>query len=147
MSVEEGIGVTDHRIRFRGGWELIDLDQPGASPVRVTLPLRSEVSPRRRIRLARKFGRPPVDDRTESIWLSLDHMPGLRSASLNGWLLELTLPLVGRVEVPVELPDRSELVLEADLPASPAWGEVALLIRRNVTSSSEPTLGFGPNRG
>jgi hypothetical protein len=65
--------------------------------------------------------------------------------------LELKLPLAAGVEIPVDLPERSELVLEADLPvdppACPSWGEVALLIRRNVATSGEPALGFGPSRG
>jgi hypothetical protein len=147
----EGEGVTDHHIRLRGGWELIDLDQSGSSPVRVTLPLGSGGPHRRRVRLTRKFGRPPVDARTESIGLSLDHVPGLRGASLNGRPLAIQLPLVGGVEVAVDLPERSELVLEADLPADPPagppWGEVALLIRRSATTAGEPALGFGPPRG
>jgi hypothetical protein len=143
--------VPDHRIRLRGGWELIDVDEPGSAPARVTLPLVSGLPRGGRVRLIRKFGRPPVDDRAESVWLSLDHVTGLRAASLNGRPLAIELPLEGRIEIPVDLPERNELVLEADLPggsrAWPPWGEVALLIWRDAATSCEPALGFGPSRG
>jgi hypothetical protein len=61
------------------------------------------------------------------------------------------MPLAAGLEIPVDLPERSELVLEADLPldrqASAPWGEVALLIRREAATTDEPALGFGLARG
>jgi hypothetical protein len=130
--------VPEHLIRLRGGWESIDLDDSDPCPKRITLPVPRGSGQSRRLRLARRFGRPPLDARTESLWLRLDRVAGLRSLMLNGSDIPVRLSSEGSIELPLaELPDRNELVLEVTLPAAApqepggptAWGDVALLIR------------------
>ena len=85
-------------------------------------------------RLHRRFGRPPLDDSTESARLELVGVPGLVSARLNG--RELARPPAGVVNWSVPLADplltRNALVLEVDLGDWPRtghpWGSIALVI-------------------
>jgi hypothetical protein len=125
--------VPDHRIRLRGGWESIDVEAFPRLPAPLTLPVRWSTTSPRRIRLTRKFGRPRLDPRSESLWLSIGRVPGLRSASLNGQPLAIEGLAEGSLEIPLDLPERNELVLDVELPADPGdpspWGEIALLIR------------------
>jgi hypothetical protein len=145
--------VPDHVIRFRGAWELTDSHADadadatgvlGVLPARLTLPVAWPGGSARRVRLVRKFGRPAHDPAHESLLLALDRVPGLRGVWLNG--LRLTIPdpdpTHGRLEIPIDrLDERNELALDVELPphppgdsGPPAWGEIALVIRR------EPSL-------
>jgi len=140
--------ASEHVIRLRKGWESIDLDSLDPRPVRITLPLRAEWRSDRRLRLTRRFGCPPWNPRTESLWLRLESVAGLASLRLNG----IDLPLVGQdslgaIDIRLaELRPRNELALEisgADAPAAPpgastAWGEIALLIRSEPGSAIQP---------
>ncbi len=141
--------MPDHLIRFRGAWELTnahaDADAAagvlGVLPARLTLPVAWPAGSALRVRLVRKFGRPAHDPALESLLLALDRVPGLRGVWLNG--LRLTIPdpdpARGRLEIPIDrLADRNELVLDVEPPPHrpsdsgppPAWGEIALVIRR-----------------
>lgn len=132
--------MPEHRIRLRGGWECHyrDGDDEDAPEVfrRVDLPSDSAADFPARFRLARQFGRPPVDLRNEGVTLEMRHVDGLQSARLNGrsigprmtpdpdWSIDLMEPLL----------PRNGLVLEVDFgehgrPAAGPWGEIALVIR------------------
>lgn len=130
--------MPEHLIRLRKGWESIDLDATDPLPERITLPLSCGWGSPRRLRLTRRFGRPPLDPRIESLWLRLDCVPGLDSLRLNDRDMTFGPGVEGPIEIPLaELPDRNELVLEisgATVPsmepgAIATWGEIALLIR------------------
>jgi hypothetical protein len=129
---------AEHRIRLRGGWECHyrEGEDDSASEVlrRVDLPLASSAELPATFRLARQFGRPPVDPRNESVWLEMRNTAGLKSVRLNG--RPLAAPADDRaIELPDDLLPRNGLVLEfegpgagLDQPSSP-WGEIALVIR------------------
>jgi hypothetical protein len=132
---------AEHRIRLRGGWECQyrEGEDDSAPEVlrRVDLPLASSAELPATFRLARQFGRPPVDPRNESVWLELRNTGGLKSVRLNG--RPLLSPASSADDRAIELPDdllpRNGLVLEferraagPDEPAS-LWGEIALVIR------------------
>jgi hypothetical protein len=136
-------------IRFRRAWELniahADADAAagvfGVLPARLTLPVAWPAGSARRVRLARRFGRPAHDPAHESLLLALDRVPGLRGVWLNGLRLAIPdpVPARGRLEIPIDrLADRNELVLDVEPPPyrpgdsgpPPAWGEIALVIRR-----------------
>src|SRR4051794_41740029 len=124
--------MPEHRIRLRGGWELLEAESSQTVPAVVTLPFRFVATGSRKVRLSRKFGRPRLDRRRESLWLSLGSVPGLGLASLNGSTLAIEGPAEQGLEIPVELSERNELVLEVELPAdrgeAAPWGEIALAI-------------------
>ena len=128
--------MPEHRIRFRGGW---DLQAPEGGPGvarRLTLPTSWSPDLEGPVRLIRRFGRPPFDPTIESASLELRAVPGLRSARLNG--VDLGLPAVGSVDrvVPLVEPllERNTLTLEVAVDealwvGSPGgWGAIALLI-------------------
>lgn len=132
--------MTGHTIRLRGAWEWRD-PASGVSR-RVALPLSLPPEGVPGVLLIRPFNRPPVDPATESIWLQLQRVPGLRSIRLNGE--EIARPQVGESEHAVPLdqvqPARNVLVLELGTLArqepagdDPAWGEVALVIKSAPT--------------
>ena len=130
--------MSQHLIRLRKGWELIDLDSPDLRPAPITLPLPAGWGAARRLRLTRRFGCPPLSLQSESLWLRLESVPGLASLQLNGHDLPLGPYFQGTIDIRLaDLPARNELALElsggASLGAPPgdrvAWGEIALLIR------------------
>jgi len=125
--------MPEHRIRLRGGWELLEAESSQTVPAVVNLPFRFIATGSRKLRLSRKFGRPRLDLRRESLWLSLGSVPGLGSASLNGNALAIEGPAEQGLEIPVEISERNELVLEVVFPADQGeagpWGEIALVIR------------------
>ncbi|HEY2154319.1 MAG TPA: hypothetical protein VGH33_01725 [Isosphaeraceae bacterium] len=134
------MATAEHRIRLRGGWDCLyrESEDEAAPEIlrRVDLPLASPRELPARFRLARQFGRPPVDLRNESVCLELRNMPGLRSARLNG--RPIGQAAAGSVEPTIELPEpllpRNGLVLEVEGIVVGAddhapWGEIALVIR------------------
>ena len=133
--------MSEHLIRLRRGWELEDLDFPDHRPQRVSLPLEAGWAGVRRLRLTRRFGCPPLNPGSESLWLRLESVLGLASLQLNGRDLPLGPCEHGTIDIRLaELPDRNELALEltstdAQRGGGLACGEIALLIRqepRNV---------------
>lgn len=131
--------MPEHRIRLRGGWDCLARvgdDPEGAEVVsRVDLPVAWPADAPRLVRLARQFGRPPVDAARERVDLELRHVPGLKAATLNGrpvapgvvagddWSIPLGEPLL----------PRNGLILDVELgpdaPPDSPWGEVAIVIR------------------
>ncbi len=131
---------AEHRIRLRGGWECHYREGADDSAPeilrRVDLPLASPADLPAIFRLARQFGRPPVNYRNESVRLEIRNVAGLRSIRLNGRPVAPADGLSGdrTVELPDELLPRNGLVLEFERPTvesdepSP-WGDIALVIR------------------
>src|SRR5262245_2522600 len=141
--------LPHHLIRLRGGWELIDLEGPCQAPARLVLPASRSVLTSRKVRLVRRFGRPPYDPSRETLLLSLHRVEGLHSLSLNGRSLTVQATGVETAELTLsDLNDRNELILHVELrdpsgassTPSADWGEIALVIRRNT--SAGPSLGF-----
>lgn len=134
--------MSEHWIRLRKGWELIDLDSLDARPERITLPLRAGWGSAHRLRLVRRFGCPPLDPLVESLWLRLESVAGLTSLQLNGCDLPLGQDVQGRIEIRLtDLRPRYELALELSTAAAPlrdrtGWGEIALLIRSEPDRAS-----------
>ncbi len=120
--------MQTHEIRLRGGWACQSWGAPSAAPVRLTLPTRWSDSPRGRLRLSRRFQRPPLAP-DEPAALRVQQSPGIRSITLNGRPVR-TLP-AGMDGFQVSLgglEPRNELVLEVDPPADPAdWGFISLV--------------------
>ncbi len=120
--------MTEHRIRFRMGWELhheqsAEIDKNFAFPTAWSETLKGK------IRLIRRFGRPRPGSASESYRIEIRQTPGLISARLNDQPLEL------EVRANVDLLKRNTLELEVDLDQIPRrsppdlWGDVALVIR------------------
>jgi hypothetical protein len=129
--------VAEHRIRLRGGWEWFPADSPGAAASRLTLPISWESDRPRRLRLTRRFNRPPLDAESRMVLL-LEQVPGITSLALNGHAVARVSPGESHYEIPLgSLPERNELVLEVEIPRSaapagcptPEWGAIALVIR------------------
>jgi hypothetical protein len=135
--VKDTAGMAEHLIRLRGGWEWTDLDAPLSPPGRIILPATRPWGRARRIRLCRRFGRPPIDARTETLFLRLDKVSGLESITINDALIAAPRT-AGPFELPLaDSPERNVLILELSLPAAESpgqeadsvWGEIALVVR------------------
>jgi hypothetical protein len=128
--------MSEHRIRFRGGWEASPAGGDPGAIRRLTLPIAWGSATARPICLTRRFGHPSIDPAVESVRLELRDVPGLRSVQLNGNDLgpipldvdDWTIPLAGLLEA------RNTLTLEVVAPPAidpPGdWGSIALVIAR-----------------
>ena len=129
--------MTDHRIRLRRGWELLN---PGDSsaPRILALPLTEFPEwPAPRQRLGRWFNAPPYDPIRETLWLQLTAVTGLLSIRVNDREIAaspfpeepFTFSLADRLQ------NRNQLILDVDLAATGRpvsnffWGDIALLIQ------------------
>ena len=139
--------MSEHRIRLRGGWEARAIDAMPWAVNRLTLPIRWGVDPPRRLRLTRRFQRPPLPVLTlrgsqtagqPELVLVLEDVPGIVSLELNGESPVCVSPEQTRYEIPLgRLPQRNQLVLEVETPRrddrpggeSLEWGCIALVIR------------------
>ncbi len=130
--------MTDHRIRLRRGWELLDPGQTPA-PGSLTLPLTEFPDwPATPHRLGRWFNTPPLDPTRETLWLQLAAVRGLRSIRLNDHEVAMSPFSEEPLLVPLgeHLQNRNQLVLDVDLdsatrpPPGFFWGDIALLIRQ-----------------
>ena len=135
--------MTEHCIRLRGGWECCPVDSSVSDTYRLTLPTRWGSDRPRRLRLTRRFNRPPLD---ADCWigLRLEQVAGIQALLLNGQPLACASPDESRYEIPLSsLPDRNLLVLEIEPPqstdsggaVSPEWGAIALVIRTPGTAN------------
>ena len=136
--------MSEHRIRLRGGWEARAIDPMLGAVDRLTLPIRWDLDRPRRMRLTRRFQRPPLEVPSHLVLL-LEHVPGIISLELNGESPVRVSPEQTRYEVPLgRLPQRNQLVLEIETPRSndwagsdaPEWGSIALVIRAAGTVSA-----------
>jgi len=130
--------VIEHRIRLRGGWGCCAAGLPETDEHRVTLPMRWSPDGLGRMRLTRRFGRPPFDPDRELLILRLDQVAGIRSMLLNGQPVAGVAPERSFYELQINHSrDRNLLVLEVERPlpgmesagASAEWGIVALVVR------------------
>ncbi len=119
-----------HEIRLRGGWESAAPDDSPSGKARLTLPARLESLPAGRVRLVRRFNRPPRIE-CGAVVLRVSQAPGIRSVLLNGRRMGPISP--ERPDFDLELGSlapRNELVIEADPPGGgPAWGVVSLIFQ------------------
>jgi hypothetical protein len=139
--------MSEHLIRLRKGWELEDLDSPDHRPQRVSLPLEAGWAGARRLRLTRRFGCPPLNPGSESLWLRLESVSGLASLRLNDRDLSPGPGVHVVVDIRLaELPARNVLALELSSAAalsdaqrcgSLACGEIALLIRQETRNLAD----------
>jgi hypothetical protein len=133
--------LPDHLIRLRGGWESFTGEGANAVVACCSLPLSGSIPASLRVRLFRRFGRPRLQSANQSLFLSLDHVPGLRSISLNGAFLAFDKPGHHPLEIFLEsLSERNELVLDVEFPSDPdvstRWGDIALVIRSRPEASA-----------
>jgi hypothetical protein len=120
--------VETHEIHLRGGWEWAGSDGPPAGTARLTLPTRWDAAATGRLRLTRRFQRPPR--RPESrVVLRIGCAPGIRSIVLNGRQFGPISPdLAGHEIVLGILASRNELVMEIDPPRDGLdWGFISLV--------------------
>ena len=133
--------MTEHHIRFRGAWELLELGPGRSAPRPVTLPIAWPPEFAGPIRLTRRFGRPPIDPALESIRLELKAVPGLRSVTLNGAELGPIGGVDRDIPLPSALPARNTLTLEV-VPGPPGpdggWGAIALVIGPRRADGAAP---------
>ena len=129
--------MNDHRIRLRGGWECQSAG-PGQEGDRITLPIRWGTNQRGRVRLSRRFGRPPIDPTRQLLLLELDRARGIQSLLLNGKALTAISPQKSYYLIPLaEIEERNLLALEVETGeaandgnhAEQDWGHFALVIR------------------
>jgi hypothetical protein len=127
---EEAAGVDCHEIRLRGGWECAPADGPSPGPTRLTLPVRADSLPTGRLRLTRRFNRPPRVE-CDSVILRLFQTPGIRSVRFNGLPAGPISPGCSELDLELRpLTARNELVLEAEPPfVGVDWGVISLLFR------------------
>jgi hypothetical protein len=130
--------VAEHRIRLRGGWGCCAAGLPATAEERVTLPIYWKLDGAGRVRLTRRFGRPPFDHDRQILVLQLDQVAGIHSLLLNGQAVAGVSPEKRRYEIELDdSRDRNLLVLELEPPVPsseeagthPEWGHVALVVR------------------
>jgi hypothetical protein len=117
-----------HEVRLRGGWECAPVDATDRTPSRLTLPIRADSLPAGRLRLIRRFNRPPrmPDDPVE---LRLRQVPGIESIRLNGLALGPISPECSEFDLaPGPLMPRNELAITAKPPRVEVdWGVISLI--------------------
>jgi hypothetical protein len=120
--------MADHTIRLRAAWEWHD---PGAHAARrVSLPLVVGEDVPADFRLSRAFNAPPLDAASESLWLHLRDVPGLRTIRINSTALPDAIgagPDLWCALAPLLRRNVIELTVEG-APAG-TWGEIALVVR------------------
>jgi hypothetical protein len=130
--------VDEHRIRLRGGWFCQSAFSAQEPLDRITLPIRWGPDRPRRLRLSRRFGRPPFDPEQQRLLLELDEARGIQSLLLNGTPLTMILPTKSYYLLPLtEIDDRNTLLIDVDTSQSCGslaegsrdWGQIAILIR------------------
>jgi hypothetical protein len=127
--------MSEHRIRFRGGWESSTIEGGLDVAQRLSLPVDWPSGVVGTVRLIRRFGCPPID-RFGSVRLEFRAVPGLRAVQLNGDDIGRPPADVFDWSVPLArlLAARNVLMLDVDLASvSPAdfpggWGSIALVI-------------------
>ena len=130
--------MDEHRIRLRGGWECRAAGSPECENRRLNLPVRWESEGPRRLVLTRRFGRPPLNQGQQVLFLQMDQVEGILSLVLNGQPIGRTAASISSYEIEVpDLAERNVLVLEIALPeprpevtgGREEWGVIALVVR------------------
>jgi hypothetical protein len=120
--------VETHEIHLRGGWEWAAAEGPPTGPARLTLPTRWARAASGRLRLTRRFQRPPRSPDNQVV-LRLGRAPGIRAICINGQPLGPISPDLPGHEIMLGiLAPRNELVLEIDPPRDGSdWGFISLV--------------------
>jgi hypothetical protein len=117
-----------HEIRLHGGWECARADGPSSVGTRLTLPIRADSLPAGRLRLTRRFNRPP---RIASgpVGLRLREVPGIEAVLINGLPVGPISPERAEFDLALgPLAPRNDLVILAQPPDSAAiWGVISLI--------------------
>ncbi len=130
--------MDEHRIRLRGGWECQSTASAEEPPERIALPVRWDPGNPRRLRLTRRFGRPPVDLERQTLLLELAQARGIHSLLLNGKAQSGVSASKSYYLIPLaEIDERNTLVLEVETAESAVgagegvqdWGQIAILVR------------------
>jgi hypothetical protein len=150
--------MTEHLIRLRRGWLCLEEGGlPNASDPEsgreLTLPVTwpERAGSMTVVRLVRLFTAPSIDPACESLSLRLSAVAGLVSVQLNGRELARPTPGNTALELPLDdpLPRRNRLVLDVLPPgagaahgfAEPAWGFIALVIKRGASPAEDSSAG------
>ena len=143
-----GCKVDIHIIRLRAGWECAAPRSAEARSIRLILPARAASFPTGRLRLTRRFSRPPRAPDATAV-LRLSRCPGIHSVHLNGNPAGPTSPEEAEFALSLgHLAPRNELIIEADPPrADEEWGIISLIfaagpagLRGTSDSDEEPDV-------
>lgn len=130
--------TAEHLIRLRGPWSCRTRLDDTEAEARIDLPTPISPSMGSTIRLARSFGRPPIDPERESLALRFEAVEGLREVRLNGRILSRPAAGIDALELTIDepLPPRNLLEMDVDPPCEPLrsngsepWGCIALVVR------------------
>ena len=92
----------------------------------------------RRLRVSRRFGRPPVNLKRQRLFLELDQVRGIHLILLNGKAQSGISASKSYYLIPLaEIDERNTLILEVETGESAAagsdsgqeWGQIAILVR------------------
>lgn len=126
-----------HEIRLRGGWEFLPAGGPCEDTRRLTLPARPDCLPPGRLRLTRRFQRPPrVPGST--VRLRFSDSLGIHSVKLNGQAVGPPSPGMADFELELgPLAPANVLAIEAEPPRDVAeWGAVSLVFAEGLPEGS-----------
>lgn len=120
--------MEPHEIRLRGGWECTPADDRASEPARLALPARGSLLPAGRLRLARRFSRPPRVAEAR-VTLRFSRCPGIHSATINGRPIGPTSPGLSEFDLDLGiLEPRNRLAIEAEPPRNDdEWGAISLV--------------------
>jgi hypothetical protein len=129
-----------HEVRLGGGWVCVAADASARASARLTLPAGPDAMPAGRLRLTRRFQRPPRSP-DEPAALRLRRVPGILSITINGRPLGPISPDRDEYDWPLGvLEPGNELAIVAEPVAGPeGWGEVTLVFGRPQSGSDEAT--------
>jgi hypothetical protein len=135
-----------HEIRLRGGWECAPANDLGSVATRLTLPVRADALPAGRLRLIRRFNRPPrIAD--EPVGLRLRQVPGIESVLFNGLPVGPISPDRAEFDLALgPLAPRNELLILAQPPGlADSWGVISLVFAGPPPGAAdEPTAAQRP---
>jgi hypothetical protein len=141
LGAQRTLEVDIHTIRLRGGWELVATGSPEGGFMRLTLPALADGLPPGRLRLTRRFNRPPRVV-CAAVVLRLSQCPGIHSVVLNGRPFVAASPDRSEFELShVQLASSNTLIIEAEPPREHAeWGVVSLIFKSG-TDEVPPIMG------
>jgi hypothetical protein len=124
----EGPILDTHEIHLRRGWEYAGSNDPLNARARLNLPTRWNSPAAGRLRLYRRFQRPPRMPDTTGV-LRVRQSPGILAIFLNGRPIGPVSPEHAEHEIPLGVLDpRNELVLDVEPPTDGSeWGSISLI--------------------
>ena len=120
--------MDPHEIQLRRGWEYAGSSDRLMAPTRLTLPTRWSATAAGRLRLYRRFQRPPRISYTRVV-LRLLQSPGIHAIFFNGQPIGPVSSEHAEHEISLGLLDpRNELVLDVEPPSDGSeWGTISLI--------------------